>query len=284
MLKNSNAKLKGRDSDGKSLLHHCVENNAQGCLALLLERKSEVFLNVRDKDGWTPLHYSALLNNIPSAQQLITAGAHLDVVTPRAENGWSALHISVWLGFEEMAELLLTRGADATQKDSAGRTAAELAEFFKRNALAEKINRFVVALTRNGSSPSTAASSTGRLPEEEANWQKVLRVLRKKDLTTGACLLESLHVDVNASVTDDGKTILHEAVLTCPPAALEFLLSCSADPNAKTKGGENASALGCRARALGLCQSAVGGRCRCEQWLYVCCHTSSRRFFQLKGP
>ena len=110
VLKNSNAKLKGRDSDGKSLLHHCVENNAQGCLALLLERKSEVFLNVRDKDGWTPLHYSALLNNIPSAQQLITAGAHLDVVTPRAENGWSALHISVWLGFEEMAELLLTRG------------------------------------------------------------------------------------------------------------------------------------------------------------------------------
>jgi ankyrin repeat protein len=100
-------------------------------IKVLLKANPEL-VNAKDKEGWTPLHYSALTNGrmiqdfwaeqrrqrqyVEIAKFLLDSGAD-----PKAKsnNGETPLHIA-W--FADMAEALLAKGADVNAKDKTGRT------------------------------------------------------------------------------------------------------------------------------------------------------------------
>ena len=79
-------------------------------------------VNMRDGEGWTPLHWAAEYSKLPGpAKALIKAGAD---VNAQDDDGWTPLHHAAALrqnGIEIVA-LLLKAGADPNARDHCGLT------------------------------------------------------------------------------------------------------------------------------------------------------------------
>lgn len=103
----------------------------QSMTALLLEHGADV--HRRDESGRTPLHYAARVG-AQAVEMLLLAGAS---VNAQADNGRTPLHVAVERGSVSAAEALLRAGADASIRDSQGRSAVELLPPDSKSDLAE---------------------------------------------------------------------------------------------------------------------------------------------------
>ena len=71
---------KSVDVEGNTLLHHAASNEQLVVVRYLISKGADV--NVRNRDGWTPLHWVAHLNEgIDVARYLIARGANLNATT-----------------------------------------------------------------------------------------------------------------------------------------------------------------------------------------------------------
>jgi len=64
---------------------------------------------VKDKGGFTPLHWAAHHGHKEIAELLIANGAD---VNAKNEGGFTPLHSAASLGYKEIIELLIAKGAD----------------------------------------------------------------------------------------------------------------------------------------------------------------------------
>ncbi|CAI4230186.1 unnamed protein product [Auanema sp. JU1783] len=85
-------------------LHNAALTGDQQTIRSLIAKNYDV--NERDRDGWTPLHYSCFYNQISATDALLTA-ASADV-NMRNKGGATALHISSINGNKYITELLLS--------------------------------------------------------------------------------------------------------------------------------------------------------------------------------
>ncbi|KAL6214786.1 hypothetical protein ACLB2K_014218 [Fragaria x ananassa] len=74
-------------------------------------------VNVRDQNGWTPLHRAAFKGRIECVKVLLNHGAQLDVVD---NAGYMPLHCAVEAGHVQVALLLVAHGARANVKSLEG--------------------------------------------------------------------------------------------------------------------------------------------------------------------
>jgi len=112
-------KLEVRDDAGRRPLHLAVTNGHARAVALLLERRSNVW--ARDAAGLTPLHSAAFSGHAPIVEILLEHGAPPNKKENRQAS--TPLHGAVRNGHLPCIELLLDRGADIHQKDAIGRDA-----------------------------------------------------------------------------------------------------------------------------------------------------------------
>ena len=103
-------------------------NNPLLVTALL---KSGAKPDVRDKDGWTPLHHAAAKNQLDTAKALLAGGANPMVLS---ELGGTPLHEAAASGGAEMIQLLLAHKVDPTVKSKQGVTALDIAKKYKNQA------------------------------------------------------------------------------------------------------------------------------------------------------
>ena len=96
-------------------LFEAVENENITEIKSLLNQGANV--NVREKDGQTPLHYAAYLNNINIAKLLIDSGADVNV---QDEDGWAPLRWAVRAENFDLVKLLIENGADVNVQDKDG--------------------------------------------------------------------------------------------------------------------------------------------------------------------
>ncbi|XP_058082920.1 protein VAPYRIN-LIKE-like isoform X2 [Magnolia sinica] len=75
-------------------------------------------VNVRDQNGWTPLHRAAFKGRIESVKLLISHGAQVDLVD---DAGYTPLHCAVEAGHAQVALYLITNGARVNPKSMKGR-------------------------------------------------------------------------------------------------------------------------------------------------------------------
>ena len=70
------AKVTARDMNGRTALHHCVENADTSCAELLLKTDPSL-LSTTDGEGLTPLHMAVIAGNVPLIRLLLKRGASL---------------------------------------------------------------------------------------------------------------------------------------------------------------------------------------------------------------
>src|SRR5690348_145035 len=75
--------------------------------------------NVKDKSGWTPLHWAVVGDNTNTVKILLEAGANID-----AKDNWGGtpLHLAANNNCAETVQALLLAGANLEAKDIHGRT------------------------------------------------------------------------------------------------------------------------------------------------------------------
>ena len=96
----------------------------RGCLI------AGAWVNVRDDDGWTPLHLVALnSNDLAVIRTLLNAGAEVDA--REGESGWTPLHVAAAGGDNPaFIQILVAAGAEVDAQDEAGYTPLHHAVLF----------------------------------------------------------------------------------------------------------------------------------------------------------
>ncbi|XP_076834955.1 fibronectin type 3 and ankyrin repeat domains 1 protein isoform X2 [Brachyhypopomus gauderio] len=128
-LRRFGATWQSRDMGGCTPLHWAADGGHLSVIAYMIQDGSE--LDARDSvSHWTPLmRVSAVSGNESVASLLIRAGADVNV---RDKDGKTPLMVAVLNNHKELVELLLDSGADHHVKNEFGSGAAEMARAFGR--------------------------------------------------------------------------------------------------------------------------------------------------------
>ena len=108
---------------GYTALHVASGKENEASVAYLLKHVPQL-LNVADKQGRTPLWYSARDGFIQAARMLLDAGAN---ASTRDKEGISPLSSAAAKGHLPIVQLLVERGANVVARDGSGRRPLELA-------------------------------------------------------------------------------------------------------------------------------------------------------------
>ena len=123
LLESREVELDIRNFDGYTPVHTAVFHSSFGALGQLIAAGASV--NPRDgKSGRSPLHHAAENGNSGMVQFLITHGANIDAST---YSGNTPLHSAAGRGHEHIVSLLVTAGADTHVQNTEGDVAADIA-------------------------------------------------------------------------------------------------------------------------------------------------------------
>ena len=172
--------------------------------------------NVRNNDGWTPLHLAAQNSHAQAIAALQAAGAKPNA---RSNDGWTPLHLAAQNGHAQGIAALQAAGAKPNVRSNDGWTPLHLAA---QNGHAQGI----AALQAAGADPNVR-NNDGFTPLHSA--------ASNGHIETIAALLSS-RANPN-SPSNNGQTPLHRAAQQGHAEAIVALLTADADPNARDNGG-----------------------------------------------
>ncbi|MCR5261878.1 MAG: ankyrin repeat domain-containing protein [Candidatus Gastranaerophilales bacterium] len=181
-------------------------------LGLFME--ANAYVNLRDEMRRTPVYYAAENGQEKAVQFLLLYGADINI---RDENMKSPLMAAIEAKSYPTAKLLLDVNANVQISDDNGRTPLHYAVMYKQTETAQAItNKFcdVDSPDNDGNTPLFYAFN--KIP--------LIRVL----LRAGA--------DING-LNNDGKTVLHQAVITNNLQSAKFLIENGANVNIKDQNG-----------------------------------------------
>ncbi|XP_073859160.1 fibronectin type 3 and ankyrin repeat domains protein 1 isoform X5 [Macaca fascicularis] len=131
-LRRHGASWQARDLGGCTALHWAADGGHCSVIEWMIKDGCEVDV-VDTGSGWTPLmRVSAVSGNQRVASLLIDAGANVNV---KDRNGKTPLMVAVLNNHEELVQLLLDKGADASVKNEFGKGVLEMARVFDRQSV-----------------------------------------------------------------------------------------------------------------------------------------------------
>ena len=144
------------DVDGDSALHHAARNGAVECGKLLLQfeqdmgisRGKDSSLNIRNKDGYTPLGLAAEYGRVRFILMLLAAGADPNEDEAPCVSGNRPVHFASVRGFHKALQALVNGGANATIKNSKGEDPSALATGMTKEFLDNPLISDLDALVR----------------------------------------------------------------------------------------------------------------------------------------
>ncbi|XP_048662378.1 oxysterol-binding protein-related protein 1 isoform X6 [Marmota marmota marmota] len=201
----------------QQLLHHARNGNTEEVRRLLeTVKRKEVIADINCKGrsksnlGWTPLHLACYFGHRQVVQDLLKAGAEVNVLN---DMGDTPLHRAAFTGRKELVMLLLEYDADTTVVNGSGQTAKEATHDKEIRSMLEAVER---TQQRKLEELLLAAAREGKTAE----------------LT--ALLNRPNPPDVNCS-DQLGNTPLHCAAYRAHKQCALKLLKSGADPNLKNK-------------------------------------------------
>ena len=171
-----------------------------------------------DEEGYTPLHWAALLNNVQSVKALLEVGANTEA---RTKLDLTPLHLAASVGYVEAVKTLLKGGADFHAKAD------------------NRITPLTVAIQSSFSESVIALLEAGAEIEhkKESGFSSLHNAAVFGNAATIADLIAhgaGVHIETK---TEGGFTPLHFAASLGKEEAVIALLNAGADPNARAKEG-----------------------------------------------
>ncbi|MBF0315665.1 MAG: ankyrin repeat domain-containing protein [Oligoflexia bacterium] len=189
-----------------------IQDNHESSVKRLIEKDLSV-VNVKDKDGDTPLMYAVRAGHLAMVKRLVEKGAAINAENKR---GLTALMEAISTENNDIVKYLLKKGARYNEKDSSGRSVLDVVES-RGNKKLEKV------LQKQKSKD-----------EKQAN--KVIELIRKGKV---GAVMEMIRQDPEVVVLRDeaGSTLLMHAVQSGQEELVNFFIENGANINAKnTKG------------------------------------------------
>ncbi|TET38755.1 MAG: ankyrin repeat domain-containing protein [Planctomycetota bacterium] len=121
-------------------------------------------VNVKDRRGWTPLHWASFCNKKDVVSFLIDKGAN---VNAKRDTGWTALHYAALRGHKEIVEILLFEGADVNVVNSFDLTPLDNAYIHKRRKIADLLRSRGAKTGEELKNESSVKSQGSSIKEEE---------------------------------------------------------------------------------------------------------------------
>ncbi|XP_021654457.2 protein VAPYRIN [Hevea brasiliensis] len=214
-------------------------------VAIALDRTEEVLdsldsfgpLDLRDKEGRTPLHLAASRGNIKCARVLVESGADKDAMS---KDGRTALYRAAANGDHRMVQMLIEMGCDPTIADDRGRSAFDVARDKGYDEILETLERGEVVLM---------AARQGSLEHLESLLKKgasknykdqygitALHAAAIKGHKNIVSMLVEFGVDLECQ-DNEGHVPLHLAVESGSLETVEVLVGRGANVNAKSNRG-----------------------------------------------
>ena len=128
---------------GNTLLHESIYRKATNCIYYILENTTQTTLEIKNKDGNTPLQIACLKNNINVVHKLLLLGANIHTMNKYNE---SPLHSGVRSGSKDIVRVLLLNGSSIHDKNKFGQTALHAAVLTPKKSL-----DMIKILTESGS-------------------------------------------------------------------------------------------------------------------------------------
>ncbi|XP_072044524.1 uncharacterized protein [Amphiura filiformis] len=262
VLAESGADVNNITKDGNSLLHLWVnkysgsEDECKKCFSLT--KGSNLNLEVRDKDGLTPLHVAVKQKKLPLVSALLEFGA--DIHATDTKNGYTSLHYAVldWSQTstsEPLVRFLVEHHANKHAKDKEGNTAVHLC--------LEKVQDY------RSSEAFYALHSLGFDFSDTNNVGKTAWHLFLETSNASAEKLEMLEESLVKSVDSNNNTLLHSLCAARPgpdrygydknneTKALKILLEKGANISLKNKDGETPLHVASRNGKSRICKNLI---------------------------
>ncbi|XP_041471085.1 uncharacterized protein LOC121420494 isoform X1 [Lytechinus variegatus] len=126
LLMEAGANPNEADRNGQTAAHHACKNNTERCLGTLLKyTEVDVNLNIRNYEGYTPLHLAAMVGNPTLVTMLLEKGA--DINSKDSKNGWTPLFHAVTNQDTKLVHNLLSSGAEVNIQSYSGNTVLHVA-------------------------------------------------------------------------------------------------------------------------------------------------------------
>ncbi|XP_048733464.1 titin homolog isoform X3 [Ostrea edulis] len=103
-----------KDDNGRTALHYCADNLETQCAEMLLAKDSSL-LEVKDSQGFTPLHMSVISGNAPLLKLLLKKGADIRSLDNELH---TPTHWATVCGHLEILDILVDNGAELSSADS----------------------------------------------------------------------------------------------------------------------------------------------------------------------
>jgi len=103
---------------------HTMKRLAISILILLLFASLTLDKTFAQTTQTKSLHQAAVSGDINRVKELLTKGADINL---KNRQGWTPLHAAVWNQKQDIAKLLIEKGADVNVKDRSNRTALQFA-------------------------------------------------------------------------------------------------------------------------------------------------------------
>ena len=121
------ANIDFKDREGNSALNIAIIIGSRNITNWLIETK-HVNINVKNKDGCTPLMYAASIGHADLLHYIIDKGALVDDVNI---DGFTALHWASYVGNTDIVKLLIVLGANTALITKTGQSASDLSDVYE---------------------------------------------------------------------------------------------------------------------------------------------------------
>jgi ankyrin repeat protein len=237
--------LRATVKSGKSPLHTAAISGDVAALRTLLDDECTQ-IDVRDDEGWTPLHDAARHGHLEIIRLLLDAS--VDIMA-RSTKGTTPLHKAGQGGQPEVVKVLLEAGAEVNAANAAGQTPLHYAASEGQVAAVRVLLQGRANLKATDVKGYTAldfAAAQKREPVVEHLLQagahinvqtarNLLHLAAQEGWVTVVSFLTGAGFDANAP-DKGGDTPLHKAVAQGHVNVVKLLLDAGADPNRKGRG------------------------------------------------